>query len=155
MVTQEEKKKMINVFTIGTNGKSPRVFFKLLKDNNVDLLIDIRLNNKSQLAGFAKGGDDYLGYFLTDLFDIKYVYDPLFAPTDEILDSYHKDKDWDKYVSAFNKLIVERQFKKHFLSNYSSFKNICFLCAEETPKQCHRRLVAEAIADEPEKITHL
>ena len=146
---------MTNIFTIGTNGKTPRTFFKLLKDNNIDLLIDVRLNNKSQLAGFAKGGDDYLGYFLNDLFDIKYVHDPLFAPTDEILDGYHKDHDWNKYVESFNKLIQSRQFKQHFLSKYASYKNVCLLCAEETPEQCHRRLVAEAIADKKEEIIHL
>ena len=146
---------MINIFTIGTNGKSPRQFFKLLKDNNIDLLIDIRLNNKSQLAGFAKGGDDYLGYFLNDLFNINYIYDPYFAPTDEILDNYHKDRDWNKYVLKFNQLINERNFKDYFYKKYSSYNNVCLLCAEETPEQCHRRLVAEAIVDNKENIKHL
>ena len=146
---------MTNIYTIGANGKSPRKFFKLLKDNNIDLLIDVRLNNKSQLAGFAKGGDDYLGYFLNDLFCIKYIHDPLFAPTDEILDDYHKDHDWDKYVVRFNKLIKERKFKEHFDSNYSQYKNVCLLCAEETPEKCHRRLVAESIASSIKEIKHL
>lgn len=147
--------KMTNIFTIGTNGKSPRQFFKLLKEHNVDLLLDIRLNNKSQLAGFAKGGDDYLGYFLKDLFNIEYIHDPVFAPTDEILDNYHKDHDWEKYVIRFNKLINERNFKEYFSKKYSKYKNVCFLCAEETPEKCHRRLVAEAIADNKKDIIHL
>ena len=146
---------MTKIFTIGTNGKSPRKFFKLLKDNNIDVLIDIRLNNKSQLAGFAKGGDDYLGYFLNDLFDIKYIYDPQFAPTDEILDNYHKDHDWEKYVLKFNKLINERNFKKYFDEKYLRYKNVCFLCAEETADKCHRRLVAEAVALDKGDIIHL
>ena len=146
---------MTKIFTIGTNGKSPRQFFKLLKDNNIDLLIDVRLNNKSQLAGFAKGGDDYLGYFLNDLFDIKYIHDPLFAPTDEILDDYHKDHDWDKYVVRFAKVIKDREFKKHFEKYYSKYKNVCLLCAEETAEKCHRRLVAEAVANDVKEIKHL
>lgn len=152
---RKEEKKMTKVFTIGANGKSPRKFFKLLKDNNIDLLIDVRLNNKSQLAGFAKGGDDYLGYFLKDLFGIDYIHDPVFAPTDEILDNYHKDHDWNKYVVKFNKLIVERDFKKHFEKKYSRYHNVCLLCAEETPEQCHRRLVAEAVAGDKKDIVHL
>ena len=152
---QKAEKKMTKIFTIGANGKSPRKFFKLLQDNNIDLLIDVRLNNKSQLAGFAKGGEDYLGYFLKDLFVIEYVHYPLFAPTDEILDNYHKDHDWDKYVSRFSKLIKERSFKNHFDKQYSKYRNICLLCAEETPEQCHRRLVAEAVAENKKDIVHL
>lgn len=146
---------MTKIFTIGTNGKSPRKFFELLKSNEIDLLIDVRLNNKSQLAGFAKGGDDYLGYFLNDLFGIKYIHDPLFAPTDEILDKYHKDHDWNAYVAKFSQLTKERNFKKHFEDNYSKYKNVCLLCAEETADQCHRRLVAEAITNNKEEIVHL
>ena len=146
---------MTKIFTIGANGKTPRRFFQLLKDNNIDLLIDVRLNNKSQLAGFAKGGDDYLGYFLKDLFGIDYIHDPTFAPTDEILDNYHKDHNWDIYVDKFNRLIAEREFKKHFKEKYSNYNNVCLLCAEETPNQCHRRLVAESIADDKGEIIHL
>ena len=152
---RKEEKKMTKIFTIGANGKSPRKFFKILKDNNIDLLIDVRLNNKSQLAGFAKGGDDYLGYFLKDLFGIDYIHDPVFAPTDDILDNYHKDHDWNKYVVKFNKLITQRGFKKHFEEKYSQYNNVCLLCAEETPEQCHRRLVAEAVAESKKDIVHL
>lgn len=145
---------MTKIFTIGTNGKSPRDFFKLLKNNSIDLVVDIRLNNKSQLAGFAKGGDDYLGYFLNDLFGIKYIYDPYFAPTDDILENYHKDHDWDKYVVEFSSIIEKRNFKYYFNNKYSTFNKICFLCAEETPEKCHRRLVAESITKK-ENIIHL
>ena len=145
---------MTKIYTVGTNGKSPREFFKLLKDNGVELVVDIRLNNKSQLAGFSKGGDNYLGYFLNDLFGIKYIYDPYFAPTSEILDDYHKDHDWNKYVAEFSRVIKSRNFKNHFDDKYSHFNNVCFLCAEETPEKCHRRLVAESITNK-ENITHL
>lgn len=146
---------MSNIFTIGANGKSPRKFFKLLKDNNINLLIDIRLNNKSQLAGFAKGGDDFLGYFLKDLLGINYIYDPYFAPTKETLDDYHEDNNWDRYVFRFNKTIKERDFKNYFNSRYSKYENVCLLCAEETPEKCHRRLVAESIVDDIKEIKHL
>jgi len=146
---------MSKIFTMGTNGKSPRQFFKLLKDNDIDVLVDIRLNNKSQLAGFAKGGNDYLGYFLNDLFGIKYMHDTIFAPTDEILNAYHENHDWNKYVEKFSKLIEKRDFKKHFLEKYSQYQNICFMCSEETAEKCHRRLVAEAVCESKKEIVHL
>lgn len=145
---------MTKIYTIGANGKTPKKFFQLLKENGIDLLIDVRLNNKSQLAGFAKGGDDYLGYLLS-LFDIKYIHEPLFAPTDEILDSYHKDHDWPKYVNSFKKIINDRKMKNIFDTKYSKYQKVCLLCAEERPEQCHRRLVAEAVAKDKGAIVHL
>jgi len=145
---------MSKIFTIGTNGKSPKKFFKKLQDAKIDLILDIRLNNKSQLAGFAKGGEDYLG-FLLKFINVDYIHDPYFAPTELILDEYHKNNDWNLYVNRFNKLIKERNFKKYFIEKYSmKYKNICFLCAEETDEKCHRRLVAEAIVNNSE-VVHL
>jgi uncharacterized protein (DUF488 family) len=146
---------MTKIFTIGVNKKSPIKFFELLQNNNIDLVIDIRLNNKSQLAGFAKGGDDYLGYLLKEICGINYIHDTVYSPTDEILDNYHRDNNWNKYVNKFNTLIIERNFKKHFDNNYSKYNNVCFLCAEETAEQCHRRLVAESITTNKEEIIHL
>lgn len=145
---------MTKIYTIGTNGKTPRKFFKLLIENSIELVIDIRLNNKSQLAGFAKGGDDYLGYFLNDLFGIKYIHDQYFAPTNEILDSYHKNHDWSEYVAKFSEIIKKRDFETYFDTKYSKYNKVCFLCAEETADKCHRRLVAESIANK-ENIFHL
>lgn len=145
---------MTEVYTIGSNGKTPREFFEKLKAAGIELVIDVRLNNKSQLAGYAKGGKDFLGYLLEKTVGIKYVHDPFFAPTDEILDGYHKDRDWGKYVAKFAKLIASRGFKSHFEEKYSGFKKVCLLCVEPTPEQCHRRLVAEAVAS-PEHIHHL
>ena len=143
---------MTKIFTIGSNGKTPKEFFNLLKENHIDLIIDIRLNNNSQLFGYAKGGDDFLGFFVNKILKIKYVYDPFFAPTDEILSKYHKTKNWDEYEKTFLELINQRKFSSYFFKKYSSFKNVCFLCVESTPEKCHRRLVAEAISKE---INHL
>ena len=144
------------IYTIGANGKSPKKFMELLMRNRIDLVIDVRLNYKSQLAGFAKGGDDFLGYILKEIGNIAYVHDPVFAPTDDILDTYHKDKNWGNYVTKFSRLIEARGMKGHFLKAYEGkYQRVCLLCAEETPVQCHRRLVAEAITGDPKKVKHL
>lgn len=147
-------KSMIRIFTIGTNGKSAKEFFETLRNNSIDVLIDIRLNNKSQLAGFAKGGEEYLGYFLDKICNIEYIHDSYLAPTEEILNKYHKDNNWSDYVEKFNLLIKQRNIREYFLKTYGSHKNICLLCAEKTAEQCHRRLIAEAIC-EKEEIFHL
>ena len=146
---------MTKIFTIGSSGKTCEYFFDLLKKNKIDLLIDIRLNNKSQLLGFTKGGDDYLGYLLKELLNIKYVHDVYLAPTDEILNTYHKDGDWKEYVSSFDDLIKKRDIVKHFNDLYGEYSNVCLLCTEELPDKCHRRLVAENIATDKDTIIHL
>ena len=147
-------KNMTKIFTIGANGKSPKQFFEILRKNGVKLVIDIRLNNKSQLAGFAKGGNDFLGFLLNEICCCEYIHDPYFAPTKRILDDYHRGHDWESYVEGFNELIYERGFRDYFARKYAKYSNVCFLCAENEPDHCHRRLVAESIV-KPSEITHL
>ena len=130
----------IQLFTIGFTKKNANTFFTLLKHNNVKRVIDVRLNNVSQLAGFAKRDD--LIYFLKELCDIKYVHMPKFAPTKQILDEYKKGKgDWGEYVEKFGQLIRDRQIEKTVA--LEDLDGACLLCSEHIPDQCHRRLIAE------------
>jgi uncharacterized protein (DUF488 family) len=131
---------MTTIYTIGYTHKTAKIFFEKLIYNKIITLIDIRLNNKSQLAGFTKMPD--LQYFLKELCNIDYLYMSQFAPAKEILDAYKKKKiDWSDYERKFNTLIKERKIEKDM--NLNILNNSCLLCSEETPNQCHRRLVAE------------
>ncbi len=135
----------MNIYTIGFTKKSAKVFFSLLKENKINTVIDIRLNNKSQLAGFTKEED--LRYFLNEICSIEYKHDPDLAPSKEILSSY-KDKkiSWQQYEEQFSDLLNKRKTKESLDKKYNmNFDGICFLCSEATPEQCHRRLVAEYI----------
>ena len=128
------------LFTIGFTKKNAKTFFTKLKKANVKRILDIRLNNVSQLAGFAKRDD--LEYFLRELCDCEYVHVPLLAPTKEILDGYKNKKlSWSEYEKRFNDLLVTR--RAHTLVTSSELQNTCLLCSEPTPDRCHRRLVAE------------
>lgn len=142
------------IFTMGFAQKNAEKFFELLKENKVEALIDIRLNNKSQLAGFTKGND--LEYFLSKLCDCKYFHELDFAPTKDILDSY-KDKKitWDEYEKAFIPLMQKREAKMIFDKKYRKYNSICLLCSEPTAEQCHRRLVAEYISNSTDIIRHI
>lgn len=144
----------MNLYTIGFTKKTAEDFFNLLTKNNVKRLIDIRLNNKSQLAGFAKGED--LKFFLNKVGQIEYKYMIEFAPTDSLLEGYRKNQiSWEEYEKQYNKLLIERDVLKN--KDISIFDNACLLCSESTAKQCHRRLAAEYIAKAGKdiKITHL
>lgn len=133
----------MKIFTIGFTQKSAKRFFDLLIMNHVDLLIDVRLNNKSQLAGFAKYPD--LVYFLEKIGQIAYEHDQMLAPTEDLLKRYrNKDIAWNQYEAEFETIMTERKVTEYILERYSKDRerNICLLCSEPTADQCHRRLIA-------------
>lgn len=135
---------MDNIYTIGFTKKSAETFFSLLQKNNIDILVDVRLNNTSQLAGFSKYPD--IKYFLNQICSIQYISDTRFAPEEWILKDYKSKKiSWEQYVVHFDELMEKRDINSHIVSNYDEFnnKNICLLCSEEKPVHCHRLLIAQ------------
>ena len=131
---------MIKRYTIGFKKKSAQEFFELLKAYNVKRLIDIRLNNTSQLAGFTKSRD--LMYFLKEICKADYAHKPELAPTKELLDNYKKNKlTWQDYEGIFNGILSDRKINEKI--KIEELDNACLLCSEQEPDQCHRRLVAE------------
>jgi uncharacterized protein (DUF488 family) len=146
---------MITLFTIGFTKKSAEQFFELLKSNHVKQLVDVRISNGSQLAGFAKGSD--LIYFLKQIGNIGYRHVTYFAPTKELLSDYRAGKvDWSEYEHVFADLMTKRRINQRY--NVADFDQFCFLCSEETPEHCHRRLLAEHLqkqAPDEVQIKHL
>jgi uncharacterized protein (DUF488 family) len=135
---------MTTLFTIGFAKKSAEQFFSLLIRAGVKRIIDIRLHNVSQLAGFTKRDD--LSYFLEAIAGIDYLHMPSLAPTQEIFDAYKKKKGgWAAYEESFNALLRER--KPENLLSEEQIQNACLLCSEPTPDHCHRRLVAQYLKD--------
>lgn len=135
----------MKLFTIGFTKKTARNFFTLLKNNRIKKVVDIRLNNASQLAGFSKGED--LEFFLNELCNIGYIHDTDLAPNKKLLDDYKNKKiTWLQYEQSFKNLLNERNIKSRLDKNYNkNFDGICLLCSEATADKCHRRLVAEYI----------
>ena len=132
---------MPTVCTIGFQRKPLSTFITLLRQAGVDAVIDIRLRNTSQLAGYSKRDD--LDFLLNQGFGIAYEHHPELAPSAEIFDAYRKDKDWDAYTGSFNPLLAERQAATIGRDILSRYQAPCLLCSEPTADQCHRRLVAE------------
>lgn len=141
----------MKLYTIGFTQKSAEEFFEGLKGKDISTLIDVRLNNKSQLAGFAKGRD--LKYFLFKLCNISYFYEEKFAPTKELLEDWKKNKIlWEEYEFLYKRILINRDAEKIFTNrflmvDYALPGNICFLCSESTPENCHRRLLAEYLKE--------
>ena len=134
----------IKLFTIGFTKKNAKCFFTRLKSAGVARVLDVRLNNSSQLAGFAKKDD--LQYFLDAIAGIGYEHLPDLAPTQDILTAFKKDKgDWSIYEEKFTQLMRDRKIED--AANRELFQHGCLLCSEDKPHHCHRRLVAEYLAE--------
>jgi uncharacterized protein (DUF488 family) len=135
----------VEIYTIGSERRSAEDFFQTLREVRVRRLVDVRLRNVSQLAGFTKRGD--LRFFLKELCDASYVHELLLAPTAELLDSYRKRRiPWSDYEEAFLRLLSERSVDT-LLSREEFHGPSVLLCSESKPAKCHRRLVAEFLRE--------
>lgn len=134
----------MNVYTIGFTKKNAEVFFGMLRQAGVKKLLDVRLNNVSQLAGFAKKDD--LRFFLKELCGAEYLYVPEMTPTKDILASYKDGKiKWADYEQEFLNLMAKRHLEKSIKPEL--LDHACLLCSEHEPHMCHRRLVVEYLKD--------
>jgi uncharacterized protein (DUF488 family) len=130
------------LYTIGFTGKSAEEFFNLLKNAGVKVLLDARLNNTSQLAGFTKGRD--LDYFVREILRGKYIHLTLLAPTTELFKKYKEDNDWAYYEKKYFEILENRSVESKL--DVNSLKGpSALLCSEKTAEKCHRRLAAEFI----------
>jgi uncharacterized protein (DUF488 family) len=134
----------MRICTIGFTSKTAEDFFARLQKSGVKRVVDVRLNNVSQLAGFSKRED--LRYFLNTILGIEYVHLPVLAPTQDILDEYRKNKgDWKVYEEKFLRLMQSRKIEKEIPKEAVS--EGCLLCSEDKPHFCHRRIVAEYLRE--------
>jgi len=133
----------MKIYTIGFTKKSAAKFFGLLRGAGARTLIDVRLNNVSQLAGFAKRDD--LRFFLDEICGMGYVHRPDLAPTQPMLDDYRKNGiGWAAYEARFVELMEQRGVENN--GDPALFDGAVLLCSEDQPHHCHRRLVAEYLA---------
>lgn len=145
----------IDVTTIGFTKSTAEAFFERLVRAGVKTVVDVRLHNTSQLAGFAKAED--LAYFLRRIGNIDYVHQPLLAPTEELLTAFKKEKgDWDTFRGRFLELMEDRRIENQLAPQM--LDGACLLCSEATPHHCHRSLVCDYLNAKwgsPLKVRHL
>ncbi|MEH6626596.1 MAG: DUF488 domain-containing protein [Motiliproteus sp.] len=145
----------MNIYTIGFTRKSAAVFFEFIKSSNISMLLDVRLNNVSQLSGFAKKDD--LRFFLQEICGTEYLHVPELAPTKDILNAYKKgDIPWREYEDKFMNLMSQRNVER--MVNPYLVDGSCLLCSEHEPHLCHRRLVVDYINENTQldlKVKHL
>lgn len=138
----------MKIYTIGFTKTSAEGFFTRLTESGAKKLVDVRLNNISQLAGFAKRDD--LRYFTKQICGLDYEHVSKLAPTKDILDEYKKNGGaWNVYENKFLDLMTKRRIED---IDPHQLDGSCLLCSEDKPHHCHRRLVAEYLRN---KWTHV
>jgi len=143
-MSKSDNERTIRIFTIGYTAKNAREFFTILKQAGVRKVIDVRLYNTSQLAGFTKRQD--IKYFLQTIVSVDYVHLPIMAPTKQLLNDYKKGLiSWQEYETQFKAIITQRQIQRHIMPQDVDMS--CFLCSEAKADNCHRRLVVEYLAE--------
>ncbi len=145
----------MEIYSIGFTQKTAERFFGLIRSHGIRRLVDVRLNNVSQLSGFAKRDD--LGFFLREICGAEYIHEPMLAPTQEMLDAYKKAKGgWDEYARRFLNLMAERRIEDRLDRSLFAGPAV-LLCSEPTAEHCHRRLVLNYLDEKwgGVKATHL
>ena len=136
----------MKIYTMGYTKKSAEEFFGALEKHDIERVLDVRLKNTSQLAGFTKRDD--LEYFLQRVLGADYFHMDFLAPTPELLKSYRESgEDWDLYERQFRELLEERDVLSRLEREFFSERQCCLLCSEPDADHCHRRLVAEHLRE--------
>ena len=134
----------MEVYTIGFTKRTAADFFGTLRRAGVKRLLDVRLNNSSQLAGFTK--KENLPFFLKEICGAEYIHDPLLAPTQDLLNDYKKKKgNWQDYERGFLQLMGQRRIEEKIDRRLFEAPT-ALLCSETTAQHCHRRLVIEYLS---------
>lgn len=142
---------MQTIYTIGTQGMNDKLFLRLLQEHEVDAVIDIRLRNEGKWHRFASGKHIKS---LVESEGIAYVHETRFAPAREMLNAWRDRQDWPAYEAAYRDLMQRRDMPCFWREIAGTFSRPCLLCAEDRPDHCHRRLLAEHVAN-ADQIIHL
>ena len=143
----------MTIFTIGTQGRHDEDFIAVLRQHQIDAVIDIRLRNEGRYYRFASGKHIRA---LCEVHGIAYRHDTRFSPTGEMLDRYKVNQDWPAYEREYRALIAERDMPGIWAEVAAGFRRPCLLCAEKTPEHCHRRLLGEVlVGGKADRLVHL
>ena len=136
------------IYTIGFTKKTAKQFFERIRYYGIQILVDVRLKNTSQLTRFSHGDD--IDYLLQEVCNCKYEHCINYAPTEEILtDWQRKYINWEEYTELYHSLMAERNSVHDFMTRYYGlYETVCLLCSEPTPEHCHRRLFAEMLHEQ-------
>lgn len=133
------------LFTIGYERASFAGFAETLVDAGVDLLIDVRAQPHSRRREFAR---KHLGAGLAD-YGIRYESRPELG-TPQAGREAAKRGDMETFGHVFEAQLSTpaAQAMLEKLLVLMRNENVCLMCYERDPEQCHRTLICEWLRDE-------
>ncbi len=145
----------MEIATIGFTQSTAEHFFERLRAAGVRRVLDVRIHNTSQLAGFAKAGD--LAYFARVIAGASYEHDTRLAPTAEMVSTYRAGRQpWEWFEAQFGDLMKARDIPTILDRRPFEERKTVLVCSEPGPERCHRRLVAELLQEAWEaEVEHL
>jgi uncharacterized protein (DUF488 family) len=135
----------MKVYSIGFTKKTAAEFFTALRQAEIRRLLDVRLHNASQLAGFTKR--ENLPFFLNELCGADYLHEPFLTPAPDLLEGYRKKRiSWQEYEPRFRSTLADRAVEKKIDKTLFHIPTV-LLCSEVTATRCHRRLILEYLQE--------
>jgi hypothetical protein len=126
-------------YTIGYEGRELDQFLKLLSDEKVEVLVDVRKDAYSkQNTDFCEGP---LSRVAADV-KIKYVHLPELGVDYAQRQELKSSRDYDSYFKRYSEYLDGNPYFVSFLADLSKNSIICLMCYEKDFKRCHRSILA-------------
>ena len=143
---------MIDLFTIGYQGRTPEPFLEALIEHGVEVLVDVRDRPQSRKRGFSKTP-------LKSLLEpagIEYVHlRDLGVPVD-IRKAYRAGElELSEYLTQYRHNLPHHADKVKELIDLVNDRRCCLLCFEHAPCECHRSVLADAVVNEAHYDLHV
>ena len=135
---------MPSVFSLGYEKRTIEEMIALLKDNKIQLVVDIREKAISRKKGFSKNT-------LKDTLQkegIDYLHIPQLGSPSDIRKELKKNWDYQTFFEKYERHILK--FEKHIdkIKELAISKNTAILCFERKSNACHRSIVTKILQNQ-------
>lgn len=131
----------MTIYTIGYEGIDIDAFMSLLREHDIEMVVDVRELPLSRKPGFSKKA-------LADMLNLgglEYVHLPDLGCPKPIRDRYRADGNWKRYKERFLKYLDTQDEALAELASMAAGSNCALLCFEADYNYCHRSMVADAV----------
>lgn len=132
----------MSLFTIGYEAINLDNFVECLKENKIDIVIDVRQNPVSRKPDFSR----IRLQLALAIKDISYEHQQILGCPTHIRAAYKISKNWANYVESYNAYIQPLSDEMFAIAVRAKGNNIALMCFEANPHFCHRSLISNEVA---------
>lgn len=131
----------MEIFTLGYEGIGLNLFLQILRDNEIQTLVDVRQNPWSRKPGFSKAALKAA----CEAQGVAYIHvEALGCPT-HVRNAYRQSGDWGQYTHAYEVHLAAQETEVQALHGRAQQERCCLMCFEADVDFCHRGFVAQAV----------